>query len=464
MNHEEWSQARALFEEALDRSPGDREAFVDAASAGNPRVRSEVLSLLAAHQHTGDFLERPVFEAAAGLLVDAPAPSLAGRRLGPYLVQQEIGRGGMGVVYLADDTRLSRRVALKAIAPGLSQDPRRRERLRQEARAAAALSHPNIATVYALEEIDGELYLASEYVAGPTLRSILAGGPLPAGQVIEIAVQLARALAAAHAQGVVHRDLKPDNVIRTAAGVIKILDFGIAKMETGASPLTADGDVIGTAGYMAPEQLRGQTVDFRADLFAFGVVVSELAAAASLVSAPLNRILATTLQRDPAARHASTDELVRELEALASGTLPAVKGSARSWWELHQVAVSAIEALLVIPAWFIHSWLPAGWGLPFVLAMLAAAAAGTTIRLHLWFTSRVSPGELAIERRRVAPWTRVCDAAIVALSFAAGLGIAARHPASSLIFIGAAITLGLAAVVIEPATTRAAFKESERPS
>src|SRR5262249_54684876 len=156
-------------------------------------------------------------------------------------------------------------------------DARRRERLRQEARAAAALSHPNIATVFTLDEIGDELYLVSEHVAGPTLRALLESGTIPPAQGIQIALQVARALAAAHAQGVVHRDLKPENVVRTSAGVVKVLDFGVARME-GLTPvrLTADGAAAGTTGYMAPEQIRGGAADFRVDLFAFGVFVYEL--------------------------------------------------------------------------------------------------------------------------------------------------------------------------------------------
>ncbi len=156
-----------------------------------------------------------------------------------------------GIVYLADDTRLSRRVALKALPPELGRDRHRRDRLRQEARAGAALSHPGIATVYALEEIGDELYLACEHVPGPTLRTLIESGAMPVTQVVDIATQLARALATAHAQGVVHRDLKPENVVRTAAGVVKVLDFGLARMESQipAFPIE-DGDVSGTPGYM----------------------------------------------------------------------------------------------------------------------------------------------------------------------------------------------------------------------
>jgi hypothetical protein len=175
---EEWRRAKAVFDAAVQRDSSERDGFLDEACAGDPRLRAEVASLLGAHDRAGDFIDAPAFEAAAHLLADDPAESLEGRAVGPYLVRHEIGRGGMGVVYVADDTRLSRRVALKALPPGAGREPGRRDRLRQEARSAAALSHPGIATVYALEEIDGELYLACEYVPGQTLRTLIQAGPL----------------------------------------------------------------------------------------------------------------------------------------------------------------------------------------------------------------------------------------------------------------------------------------------
>ena len=180
MTPEEWARVRDIFDSALAQNADDRDAFLERECAGNPGLRDEVASLLAALDGADDFIESPAFEVAADLFVEDPGPSLSGRRVGPYLVRHEIGRGGMGVVYLADDTRLSRRVALKAILPEFQSDSGRRERLRQEARAAAGLSHPGIATVYAIEEIDNQLYLASEYVAGPTLRAIIESGPMPA--------------------------------------------------------------------------------------------------------------------------------------------------------------------------------------------------------------------------------------------------------------------------------------------
>ena len=188
----------------------------------------------------------------------------------------------MGVVYAAEDQRLRRTVALKALTPEYTRDPLRRERLTREARAAAALLHPAIATIFALEEIDGELYITSELVRGRTLREELRDGPLAASQLLPVLLTIATALSAAHEHGIVHRDLKPENIIRRDDGQIKVLDFGLAQRPSttdapASTRLTEVGSALGTPGYMAPEQLSGKEVDARADIFAFGVLVWELA-------------------------------------------------------------------------------------------------------------------------------------------------------------------------------------------
>ena len=281
MNPSRWRQVNDLFHAVLEQDPSEREQTLAAAAATDPDLVREVRSLLDTHDRTGQFLETPAWGVAPELILGDEA-SLAGRQLGPYRVVEEIGRGGMGVVYAAEDQRLGRMVALKALTPEYTRDPTRRERLTREARAAAALSHANIATVYALEELDGELFIASELVRGRTLREELRDGPLPPDRLRQTLLDIASALDAAHAQGIVHRDLKPDNVIRRDDGQIKILDFGLARLEsTGDVPsvtrLTEEGVALGTPGYMAPEQLRGARGDARSDIFAFGVVAWELA-------------------------------------------------------------------------------------------------------------------------------------------------------------------------------------------
>ncbi|MEO8259858.1 MAG: serine/threonine-protein kinase [Acidobacteriota bacterium] len=506
MTADQWLRVRELFEAALEHRPGERDAFLDEACADNPAVRAEVTSLLAAHDTAADFIEAPAYEAAADLLADDSPDSLAGRTLGPYLVRHEIGRGGMGMVYLADDTRLSRRVALKAIAPGAGSDAQRRARMRQEARAAAGLSHPGIATVYALEEIDGQLYLACEYVPGPTLRAILENGPLPLPQVVAIAAQLAQALAAAHAHGVVHRDLKPENIVRSGAGVVKILDFGIARAEhLSDAGSTLTGFPIGTPAYMSPEQIRGDHVDFRSDLFAVGLLVHEMASGAnpfaagtatatmarilereppSLSERPtaglraLDRIVATCLRKRADERYASTPELAADLERLqadlpgldaAGGGHPRVgvaigggarRGAAQWWWAFHQAAVSTVYAVMIYPAWHARVWLPAPWGMLFFFAVLAAAATAVAVRLHLRFTARVYPGELTPQRAQARSWTRSGDAGFSVALLLAGLALRETHAEFATLFVAVAIAAAVASVIIEPATTRAAFGES----
>lgn len=509
MKPEDWARAQELFDTALARDPAARDAFLDAACAGRPQVRAEVASLLAAHDRAGDFIETSAFEAAADLLADGPG-ILDGRSIGPYIVRHEIGRGGMGVVYLADDTRLSRRVALKALTPDAGRDGVRRERLRREARAAAALSHPGIATVYALEEIGDELYLACEYVPGPTLRTMMKSSPPAPAQVVDIATQLARALATAHAQGVVHRDLKPENVVRTPAGVVKILDFGIARIEN-LDPvrLTEDGAVLGTPAYMAPEQLRGQPGDFRTDLFAFGLLIYEMAGGSNPFEAgtrtatnartlevdpvPLSKvcpnspprldhIVATCLRKHPAERYTATYELVADLERLqadlsadvvrAAGTgrrevLDPPRGGAGAltpcwWWACHQLTVSALYVLMMYPAWRVRSWLPQPWGTIFLLTVLACAATATSLRLHLWFTARFYPAELSTERARGLPWTRWSDGGFIASLLLAALAIASAHQLVAMLLVTVSVAAAVASFMIEPTTARAAFGGTSR--
>ncbi len=270
MTPEQQRRVRDLFEAALDReSAAGAERSVSLEAADDPFVRDEVLSLLAHHSRAGAFLSQPVVDLEPGLLADDDALA-PGTVIGTYTIVREIGRGGMGRVYLASDARLGRTVALKALAPHLLRDAAQRERLRREARAAASLTHPGICTVYALEEIDGDLFIASEFVDGHTLRHEIASGRRPASaDVVRTARELAAALAAAHAMGVVHRDLKPDNVMRTRDGRLKILDFGLARIEAPhaatAAVVTQPGIVAGTPAYMAPEQINGEVVGSRAD-------------------------------------------------------------------------------------------------------------------------------------------------------------------------------------------------------
>ena len=263
MNPQQFRRARNLFEQALDLQPPDVAAWLQGEASHDETVRAEVLSLLEHHSRAGSFLSAPVVERLPGLL-SADRTFEPGTTLGWYTIQRELGRGGMGCVYLATDTKLGRTVALKAVASRFTGDPSQRERLRREARAAALLAHPGICTIYALEEIDGELFIASEFIEGRTLREEIATGDRPPlNRLVQVAHELSAALGAAHAKGVTHGDLKPENVMRGVDGRLKILDFGLARLETpstsgAATHVTQPGALVGTPAYMAPEQLNGE--------------------------------------------------------------------------------------------------------------------------------------------------------------------------------------------------------------
>jgi serine/threonine-protein kinase len=308
-----------------------------------------------------------------------------GTQLGPYEVQALVGAGGMGEVWRAFDARLARRVAVKVLPAEMSTDSERLRRLEREARAASALNHPNIVTIYDVGEKDARPYIAMELVEGKTLRVLLADGPIPVKKLLSIAAQMADGLAKAHSVGLVHRDLKPDNLMVTAEGYLKILDFGLAKLvsaRTGTddtrSPTASartEGGVVGTLGYMSPEQAAGHDVDFRSDQFAFGAIVWEMATgrrafegatAAEVMAAvlrdepepisraeprlpaPLSWLVERCLSKDPADRYTSTEELARQVRDLRdhvsqSGARARSSGGAlfrrRSWLKVAALSV-----------------------------------------------------------------------------------------------------------------------------
>ena len=550
-----WQKINELFHAALELAPEERNRYLDTSCGGDDELRAEVASLLASHAEADDFIETPAYEARAELL-NGPNEELSarsagfplvGKRLGPYEIGPSLGYGGMGVVYLAEDTRLGRPVAIKALADHLGRDERSRERLRREARAAAALSHQGIATVFALEEFDDRLYIVYEYAEGETLGDELQRGALSTEQVASTGLAIARALEAAHALGIVHRDLKPENIIRTRDGGIKILDFGLASFQT--SPLTpptpAGGDlssgevqadqpqprltlpgmILGTPSYMAPEQLRGRDVDFRADHFSFGIVLYEmasgvhpfegddpastiarilevepldLAAVTELENAAVRVIVETCLQKDPADRYASTSELVDALEAVAAepsevaATDPAARAAAPSgasttepgvgvgplpdsrpprhdafwWWRFHQLAVGVGYYALLLALWWVreaNAATPwASWATAMLFLAVLPVVVGGSLRIHLAFSSRYYPEQLERQRRRSGPWIRGADYLYVPL-LGVGAALAVSHDAGmATLLVAAAVGVFVFSTMIEPATTRAAFSEQKR--
>jgi Tol biopolymer transport system component len=286
MTPERWQQVKEIFHAALEQAPDERPGFLARACGEDETLRKEVKSLIAAHEKDGSFIDSPAYEAAAGL-VDERSELKTGETIGSYEIISFISRGGMGEVYLAQDRRLGRKIALKLLPSSLTKDPNPLRRFEQEARAASALNHPNIITIYEIREANSTLMIATEFVEGETLRQRLGAGLLELGESLHIAIQIADALAAAHKVGIVHRDIKPENIMLRPDGYVKVLDFGLAKLTDPISALSAaeaptkkvktgSGMIMGTVGYMSPEQARGQTIDARSDIFNLGAVIYEM--------------------------------------------------------------------------------------------------------------------------------------------------------------------------------------------
>ncbi len=280
MTPEKWEKVTELFHSAMDLDAEDRSAFIERECAGDPELRQEVESLLAANTDAGNFIEEPAAQVAA--LADTGMTIPAGSMIAHYRIEKSIGRGGMGEVYLALDTRLNRQVALKKLPDLYSSDPAFLRRFRNEAQAAATLNHPNVATIYSVETFEEKPFITMEYVDGKTLDAATPASGLDIRKFLEYFIQLAGALQHAHEKGITHRDLKPGNIMITSGGVPKILDFGLAQSSGAAlsksgfsAGITAPGQVIGTPSYMSPEQAEGKDVDHRSDIFSFGVVMYE---------------------------------------------------------------------------------------------------------------------------------------------------------------------------------------------
>lgn len=284
-----WQRLQALFYEALELKPEARSAFLEQHCASDAQLRKEVEALLDSAEKPMDFLQQPVVDAAHQMLVESRREMVAaGTQLAHYRILSTLGAGGMGEVYLAEDLQLRRKVALKMLAPELTRDERGLRRFEHEAHAASALNHPNILTIYEFGQVEGLHFIASEFIDGMTLRKMISC-KLELNAAIDIAIQIAGALAAAHESGIVHRDIKPENVIVRTDGIVKVLDFGIAKLGekrlghttyrsglTVTSSISEPGMVLGTARYMSPEQARGLEVDGRSDIFSLGSVFYEL--------------------------------------------------------------------------------------------------------------------------------------------------------------------------------------------
>jgi Tol biopolymer transport system component len=394
-----YRRAQEIFASAVTRSAESRAGYLDGACGNDVELRREVESLLASHDSASTgFLEQPAIE---GMEFVGPAPSgrkplSRGSRLGSFEILGPLGAGGMGEVYRARDPRLGRDVAIKVLPLEVASDKERLKRFEKEARSASALNHPNIVTIYETGTSDGLPWIAMEHVEGETLRTLLTSGALQTKKLLSVAVQIAEGLARAHEAGIVHRDLKPENVMVTKDGLVKILDFGLAKLQgpvsggsdeesqlptvTGTSP----GIVLGTVGYMSPEQASGKLVDYRSDQFSLGSILYEMATGRrafhkktavdtlaailneepesiarlkSQAPAPLRWIIERCLTKEPSDRYIATRDLARELATVQGHLTEAVSGA----------------VLAETPGRGVRPWIP--WAAAVALAGAAYAAA-----------------------------------------------------------------------------------------
>jgi eukaryotic-like serine/threonine-protein kinase len=324
-----------IYHEALELDARARSAFLAEACGGDENLRREVESLLAYEHSAEDFIESPALEVAAKLMVQNQDPGVAGQSINQYNVLSRLGAGGMGEVYLAEDTRLQRRVALKFLPAHFTQDARYLQRFKQEARTIAALSHPNVCMIHEVVETgEGRHCIVMEYVDGTTLRDRIAQGRMKVADALEIAIQAASALSAAHAAGIVHRDIKLENIMVRNDGYVKILDFGLAKL-TEPQPSEVDmnaptkmllntspGIVMGTVAYMSPEQARGLAVDARTDVWSLGVVLYEMVMGKQPFSgATPTDVIISIAEREPVPLSTSVPGVPAQLERIVKKTL-----------------------------------------------------------------------------------------------------------------------------------------------
>jgi len=354
-----WAKVNELFYAALEKPPEEWTNFLQAACGGDIQLQSEVESLLAAHKNEGSFIQKPAIPDAIQLLVQEYNESmnanedLTGRVLSHYRILKRLGSGGMGEVYLAEDTQLDRKIALKVLPPEFASDPNRMKRFVREAKAASAIDHSNIVHIYEINEVAGVNFIAMQYVEGETLASKIGAHALSIDETLRFAIQIADAITEAHLRGIIHRDLKPANVMISSKGDLKLLDFGLARIEriepsnelSRAETLskTAQGSVLGTVGYMSPEQALGKNIDHRTDIFSMGIVFYEMVtgkppflghnAAETIdkivhnqpnaisrlnydVPAELERIIRKCMEKDPTNRYQSTSEVLIDLRSL----------------------------------------------------------------------------------------------------------------------------------------------------
>lgn len=345
MQEDRWQQIKEIFNRAAVLPARERQKFVESLCENDAELCREVLLLIESDSAKNSFLHEPVFALGAAILENDFLDLLKRETFADYKLKKLLGRGGMGAVFLAEDTRLARAVAVKVLPASIAERAEAVARFRQEARAASGVAHQNIAHIYEFSQTDGRYFLAMEYVRGRTLRELIKEKLLDETRAVDFAVQIAGALAAAHKSGIVHRDIKPENVIVTENNLIKVLDFGLAKLTDSAAEFnqtasldTIPGMIVGTTAYMSPEQVRGQHLDHRTDLWSLGVVLfemlagerpftgetaSDIQAAILLRDAPLQAlsseaalIVGKLLKKDLTERYESANYLAADLKDL----------------------------------------------------------------------------------------------------------------------------------------------------
>jgi len=336
MADDSWQKVREIFDSALRRRPEERRRFVKEVCGDEKNLLAEVESLLSSHDSAESFMETPAIAKVADAIEAETKKLEIGKCFGRYEIIEQIGAGGMGEVYLAEDTHLERKIALKILPESVAHDEERMRRFVREAKSASALNHPNIITIYEIGETDHTHFIAIEYIEGETLRERLKGSPVNLKSALEIAIQVAGALDAAHRAGIIHRDVKPENVMIRPDGLVKILDFGIAKLSeppavaglndseaaTAIKAYTSPGMIIGTTSYMSPEQARGLAVDARTDVWSLGVVLYEMAAGRRpFEGQTTSDVISSILQKEPPALTLFSDEADARLDEIVTKAL-----------------------------------------------------------------------------------------------------------------------------------------------